>query len=234
MNKTTILPKQAPLTGVYVGVAVILCWGAMLGFDFFWEVTWTSPVTYLLVLLQTHLFTGLFITAHDAMHGTVAPQNAKLNHLIGKICTGLFIFNSYKILRPKHYLHHRHVASEDDPDYHNGHPAFWRWYLDFVKEYVTWWQILFAAITFNVLGIWIPQENLILYWVIPSILSTLQLFYFGTYLPHRGEHDPENEHRARSLEKNHLWAFVSCYFFGYHYEHHDSPATAWWRLWRLK
>jgi beta-carotene ketolase (CrtW type) len=31
-----------------------------------------------------------------------------------------------------------------------------------------------------------------------------------------------------------VWAFVSCYFFGYHYEHHDSPATPWWLLWRVK
>jgi beta-carotene ketolase (CrtW type) len=27
---------------------------------------------------------------------------------------------------------------------------------------------------------------------------------------------------------------LSCYFFGYHFEHHDSPGTPWWRLWRVK
>ncbi len=230
-----VLPPQAALSGVWVALLVISAWAGCLILNFFWEVSWTSPVSYLRILLQTHLFTGLFITAHDAMHGSVAPRHPKLNHAIGKLATLLFIFNSYKLLRPKHYKHHRHVASEQDPDFHKeGHESFWRWYFDFLKEYLTWWQILLAAVTFNLLAIWIPQENLILYWVVPSLLSTFQLFYFGTYLPHKGEHEPGNQHKARSQDKNHLWAFVSCYFFGYHFEHHDAPATAWWRLWRLK
>ncbi len=67
---------------------------------------------------------------------------------------------------------------------------------------------------------------------IPAGLSTLQLFYFGTYLPHMGEET--NAHHSHSQSKNHLWAFISCYFFGYHFEHHDSPGTPWWRLWRVK
>jgi beta-carotene ketolase (CrtW type) len=86
------------------------------------------------------------------------------------------------------------------------------------------------AILFNVLKLWLPQSNLLLFWVAPSLLSTFQLFYFGTYLPHKGEHD--NRHQSRSQKKNHVAAFFSCYFFGYHYEHHDSPGTPWWRLWK--
>jgi beta-carotene/zeaxanthin 4-ketolase len=27
---------------------------------------------------------------------------------------------------------------------------------------------------------------------------------------------------------------TSCYFFGYHWEHHHSPATPWWELWKVK
>lgn len=230
---TTIsLPRQKPYTGVAIGIAVILIWTAMLAYNLSADWSWTSPWTYLRIIIQGHLFTGLFITAHDAMHGTVAPGNPKLNHLIGKICTALFIFNSYRILRPKHYEHHKHAGTAHDPDYHNGHPGFFRWYLDFLKEYVRWWQILLAAITFNVAAIWIPKPTMVLFWIIPSFLATFQLFYFGTYLPHRGEHD--NKHNSRSQSRNHLVAFLTCYFFGYHFEHHDSPATAWWRLWRLK
>lgn len=86
------------------------------------------------------------------------------------------------------------------------------------------------AVLFNILKMWIPQANLLLFWVVPSLLSTLQLFYFGTYQPHKGEHD--NKYFARSQAKNHVLAFFSCYFFGYHYEHHDSPATPWWMLWK--
>lgn len=71
--------------------------------------------------------------------------------------------------------------------------------------------------------------------VAPPVLASLQLFTFGTYLPHRR---PTTEamapHHARTQEPNHPWAMLSCYFFGYHWEHHQSPSTPWWRLWRVK
>lgn len=231
MNTKT---KTHSLTGVYIGIGVILLWTATLLFNFQYEVNWTNPLTYLLILIQTHLFTGLFITAHDAMHNTVAPGRKQLNRIIGTIATTLFVFNSYKQLRPKHHKHHKHVGTADDPDFHSGNPNFFLWYWDFLKEYITWKQILLAAITFNLLKLVFPQENVILYWIIPSLLSTLQLFYFGTFVPHMGEHAADNHHKAHTQGKNHLWAFLSCYFFGYHYEHHDSPGTPWWRLWQMK
>jgi beta-carotene ketolase (CrtW type) len=51
-------------------------------------------------------------------------------------------------------------------------------------------------------------------------------------MPHHGEH--ENKHQSATLKKNHFLAFITCYFFGYHFEHHDSPGTPWWKLWQLK
>lgn len=223
-----------PYTGVWIGIMVILGWAISLAFNLSRTVVWEQPLTYVWVLVQAHLFTGLFITAHDAMHGAVAPKRAKLNHLIGKVATFLFVFNSYKALRPKHYAHHRHAGTQGDPDFHRGNPHFLSWYYHFLKEYFSLPQIIAAAVAFNVAhyAFGIPEANLILYWVIPSLLSTLQLFYFGTFLPHMGEHD--NVHHASSQGRNHLWAFMSCYFFGYHYEHHDSPMTPWWRLWEVK
>ena len=223
---------QAPMAGVWIGISIIFLWCAMLTFNLLVDAEVLSGWTLVRMLIQMHLFTGLFITAHDAMHGTVAPKNAKLNHAIGKICTTLFIFNSYKILRPKHYEHHKHVGTEHDPDFHNGNPNFFRWFWDFITEYISWKQILLAAITFNIAKLFLPQENLILFWIIPSFMSLFQLFYFGTYTPHKGEHD--NHHHSRSQKKNHIWAFLSCYFFGYHFEHHDSPVTPWWKLWKMK
>jgi beta-carotene ketolase (CrtW type) len=47
------------------------------------------------------------------------------------------------------------------------------------------------AITYNLLKLVFPMWNLILFWEVPAILSTLQLFYFVRILPHRGEHDPQ-------------------------------------------
>ena len=195
-----------------------------------YTIDWYSPLTWLFIWLQTHLYTGLFITAHDAMHGALHP-NASVNKRIGQLSALLFAFNSYNKLFSKHHEHHRFVVSDKDPDYHSSQ-NFFVWYFSFLKQYITWWQIVAMAITYNLLKLIFPQENVILFWIIPSLLATLQLFYFGTYLPHKGEHT--NRHKSRSQQKNHLWAFLSCYFFGYHWEHHNYPRTPWWQLWKKK
>ncbi len=230
-NQIYTIPKHS-LKGILIACVIILSWITMLILNFMLPVRWNDPWLIVRILLQTHLFTGLFITAHDAMHGVVCRGNPTLNHLIGRICASLFLFNNYQKMKPKHYAHHKHVGTEEDPDYHRGNANFFAWYLDFLKEYISWKQILLAAITFNVLKWIVPEVNVILFWILPSVLSTFQLFYFGTFIPHKGQH--ENRHHSRSQHKNHLWAFISCYFFGYHFEHHDSPMTPWWMLWKLK
>ena len=219
--------------GLWIALAILVAWSVSLGLLLtVYEVQWASPLTWLLVLLQTHLYTGLFITAHDAMHSVVDP-NKKINNAVGWLTAFLFAYNWYPRLYPRHHRHHRFVATDDDPDYHHS-DNFFRWYLSFLKQYITFWQILAMAITYNLLILIFPQENVILFWMLPSILATLQLFYFGTYLPHMGEHAPDNKHKSGSQPKNHLLAFLSCYFFGYHWEHHNYPGTPWWQLWKKK
>ncbi len=216
--------------GVWVGISVILLWGTTLYLLLqYFAVDFASPWTYLLMLLQTHLYTGLFITAHDAMHGAVSTHK-KLNDGMGTVAAGLFAYNNYKKLFPKHHHHHRFVATDRDPDYHRG--GFVAWYLKFAREYVSLWQIVLMAVTYEVLIRIFPKPNVILFYIIPSLLATLQLFFFGTYLPHRGEHT--NRHKSSTQKKNHVWAFISCYFFGYHYEHHNAPGVPWWQLYKEK
>jgi len=224
-SSQTIDPK-----GIIISLAILFLWFCSLVFWLHFPISWSNPWLYLGVLLQTHLYTGLFITAHDAMHGLVS-SNKKVNHTIGWIAAILFSYNFYWRLFPKHHEHHRYVATDKDPDYHHS-DNFFIWYYSFVRQYVNVWQILLMAISYNILKLFLPMENLIVFWMAPAVLATLQLFYFGTYLPHRGE--SSNEHHSSSQSKNHLWAFLSCYFFGYHYEHHDSPGTPWWRLWKEK
>ena len=216
--------------GLLMALSILLIWATSITMLLFSDLSLSNPFVYVCMLVQMHLYTGLFITAHDAMHGTVSPNHPKINLIVGWICTLLYAAFPFYQLNAKHYQHHRFVHTKDDPDYHQGN--FIIWYFNFIKQYLRWWQIAAMAIIFNVLKIWISEQNLLFFWVIPSLLSTLQLFYFGTYLPHRGEH--QNIHQSKTQSKNHIWAFFSCYFFGYHFEHHDSPATPWWKLWQQK
>ena len=219
--------KKASNLGVLVATLVVGSWITVIILLMQWPVHFGNPLLYVFILVQMHLYTGLFITAHDAMHGTVS-SNRTLNNAVGHICTMLYAVFWYPKLYTKHHLHHNHVHSASDPDYHKG--SFLAWYTRFIRNYLSIWQVVIMAVLFNVLKLWIPQINLLLFWVLPSLLSTLQLFYFGTYLPHKGNHD--NIYHSGSQQRNHLAAFFSCYFFGYHYEHHHSPATPWWRLWK--
>ena len=166
--------KSALTPGVLIAILIIACWAGSLLLLMNVEVEFTNPLIYIFVLVQMFLYTGLFITAHDSMHGTVSP-NRTLNNIIGQTCTALFAAFLYKNLYHKHHEHHRHVHSDQDPDYHNG--SFWSWYFKFLKEYITWQQILIMAVLFNVLKIWFAEVNLLLFWVLPSLLRTLQLFY---------------------------------------------------------
>jgi len=215
--------------GTLIALGVILGWLSLLAYGLLRPVTFSDPWLWLQVLVQMHLFTGLFITAHDGMHHLISSSR-NTNHGYGILAASLFMFNNYKTLYQKHHQHHLFPATETDPDYSTG--SFWVWYFRFIRQYVSIWQILGVAILFNLLAVFFNQENLILFWVVPSVLSTVQLFVFGTYLPHRNPERLNNPHKARSLQKNHLLAFFSCYFFGYHYEHHDKPFVPWWLLWK--
>jgi beta-carotene/zeaxanthin 4-ketolase len=233
----TAVARPREWGGVVVAIAILVLWLGLLTWLLLgYAAPLLSPLTWLLVLPMTHLYTGLFISAHDAMHGTLAPGRPRLNRVLGTVAALLFAFNWYPRLLPRHHAHHRHVATPDDPDFHDGqHPAYFRWLFRFAWQYITVWQVLAMAITYNLLKlVGIPVPNLLLYWIAPAVLATVQLFTFGTWLPHRGAHPADNRHHARSQAPNHVWAFVSCYFFGYHYEHHEYPAVPWWRLWRTR
>lgn len=188
----------------------------------------------LAVLLQTFLYTGLFITAHDAMHGVVFFKNLKVNHLIGSVAVSLYGLFSYKDLLQKHWLHHRYPASDLDPDFHNSqHKNFLCWYFRFMKSYFSWAQLVGLIFIFKSLNylLHISESNLTLFWVLPSILSSLQLFYFGTYLTHQ---EPKggynNPHRSHTTSFPVFFSFITCYHFGYHKEHHEYPRVPWWQL----
>jgi beta-carotene ketolase (CrtW type) len=187
-----------------------------------------------LIAVQTWLGAGMFIVAHDAMHGSLAPGRPRVNRAVGQLAVGLYAAFPFSLLNRKHHEHHRSPGSPEDPDFHAEAPtAFWPWYLRFFRTYFGWRQLLiilavFAVYRFVLGASWL---NAAVFWGLPSILSSLQLFTFGTWLPHRHEAEPfADRHNARSQEFGWLLSLLTCFHFGYHREHHLSPATPWWRL----
>ena len=99
-------------------------------------------------------------------------------------------------------------------------------------------------------SIHISHWNLIVFWVVPSLLSSAQLFYYGTYLVHRElplqgqqstestQNSPTSDTQASNPEapsihstyRPYFWSLVTCYHFGYHQEHHEFPNVPWWKL----
>lgn len=183
-------------------------------------------------LLLTWLSTGLFITAHDAMHGSVAPGRPRINATIGRIALLLYAGFSWRRLIVNHFRHHRYAGTEDDPDFAPTGPA--AWYFRFVGHYFGWrefWLLGSSVILYAVvLG---ERWPYVLFWAVPSILASVQLFFFGTYLPHRHEEAAPftDRHNARSSGMPDWLSLLTCFHFGgYHHEHHLHPSVPWWAL----
>lgn len=187
-----------------------------------------------LIALSCWLSVGLFIVAHDAMHGSLAPGRPRLNGAIGATLLFLYAGFAWRRMRDAHFQHHRAPGSADDPDFDPDHPTrFGRWYLTFLRRYFGWQSIAYVGTVVTVY--WtlldIPLANIVLFYGVPAIGSSLQLFYFGTYRPHRHDaHGFIDRHRARSDSFGTLASLFSCFHFGYHHEHHLSPHVPWWRL----
>jgi beta-carotene/zeaxanthin 4-ketolase len=232
----TLVASTIGWRGVVHALAVIGLWAVTLGVSLpVVELPRDWPWVFLLLPLQTFLNVGLFITAHDAMHGTLAPTMPALNRWLGRIALWCYAFFDYDAVRREHFKHHAHPAREDDPDYH-ADERFWPWYFRFMSRYITWRQWLGMPIAFSLLWLVVGVEpmNLLVLWALPAILSTLQLFYFGTYRPHRapaGGH--ADEHRATTSGYAVWKSFVTCYHFGRHWEHHAYPFVPWWMLGRV-
>ncbi|NJN74571.1 MAG: beta-carotene ketolase [Limnothrix sp. RL_2_0] len=189
------------------------------------------------IAIRTFLHTGLFILAHDSMHGSLVPNSPPINKFFGQFTVGLYACLSYKRCAHQHQLHHLQPAQQGDPDFHDGihtHPI--HWYFHFLRHYFSLRQFsLFLGVVLSATLIFHHFLNatylsLITYFLLPLLFSSLQLFIFGTYLPHRqGTNTAKPTPLPHSLR--YLWSLISCYHFGlYHQEHHASPYKPWFRL----
>ncbi len=191
------------------------------------------PQAVLLVTLQTWLSTGLFITAHDCMHGSFAPRRPRVNRTVGRAMLMMYAGLDYDRMLPNHFAHHVHVGTERDPDFDAANPTKpGPWLVRFFTRYYTHWQIVrIVAVlgTYQLLGA--SLVNILVFYALPALLALVQLFYFGTFLPHRHGRAFADRHNARSIGGGRLLSVLTCFNFGgYHHEHHLHPQVPWWRL----
>jgi beta-carotene/zeaxanthin 4-ketolase len=220
--------------GVFIALVHMALWSYVLfallfsSVDEWTDVVWVLPS----MAIMTWLYTGLFITAHDAMHGSLSPRHPRLNHGIGLVCTTIYAALPYKTLRAAHHRHHLHVGVDGDPDLVTSAETslffeFRRFFLSYLtirsvgSMVVMSWVLLFVGVRL---------ENMVLFWLIPSLSSAVQLYVVGTWLPHRPGPDLCATHRARGLALSPFWSLIACFHFGYHVEHHSRPHLPWWRL----
>jgi beta-carotene ketolase (CrtW type) len=227
--------------GVSLAIAIILAWLAThIAGVFLFNFAVDPPVLVpILVALQCWLNVGLFIVAHDAMHGSLAPFRPRVNRAFGRVCLALYAGFSFDRLITKHFDHHRHSGTELDPDFHaTGPDAFWPWFFAFFRRYFGWRELatLSTLVAVYLFVFRISTENTLVFWALPAILSAVQLFYFGTYLPHRHEDEAgfSDRHNARSNDFSWTVSLLTCFHFGYHHEHHDNPRVPWWHLPRMR
>jgi beta-carotene/zeaxanthin 4-ketolase len=230
--RQTVIGLAATL-GV-IGTWLIVHIWAMFAFEFT-AMTW--PIGFGIAALQCWLSVGMFIVAHDAMHGSLAPGRPRVNTAIGAFVLFLYAGFAWRKLRDAHFDHHRQAGTADDPDFHADNPHhFWPWFAQFLRRYFGWQSgvYVWAVVLTYFFLLDVPPANILFLYGIPAIMSSLQLFYFGTFRPHRHIADVpqgfDDRHNARSDDFATIPSLLSCFHFGYHHEHHLSPGTPWWEL----
>jgi len=193
------------------------------------------------ILLRTQLQTGLFIVAHDAMHRLLWPGHVRLNDALGALALMLYAGLPYQACCRQHQCHHNHPATAQDPDFPRSQSSdVLVWFSQFLARYLSPRQMtallaawgLLVLMTMAGARVTAPVAILrvLLFTTLPLLLSSLQLFFFGTYLPHRVQRHPERNPHPISLNLPPWLSLLACYHFGYHREHHDNPTLSWYQL----
>src|SRR5690349_3608944 len=139
--------------GLLLGLGLI---GALLAgevwalgfFRFERDAWWLAPC---FVALLSWLFVGVFIVAHDCMHGALAPRLSGLERPLGHVCLWLYAALDYDALRAAHRVHHALPGTSSDPDFAPAASgtAFWPWYLAFLRRYITLRQLIALTAAFH-------------------------------------------------------------------------------------
>ena len=111
--------RHQAIVGLLLAAAILGSWAALhICGHFYFVWSWqTLPIGLALMAVLTWLYVGMFIVAHDCMHGSLVPLKPKWNRLVGQICLGLYAGFSFDFMNRKHHLHHRHAGTAGDPDF---------------------------------------------------------------------------------------------------------------------
>lgn len=221
--------------GLFIALLIYLVWA--IGLVVCLTADIPPFVSLLMIFCLSFLYAGLFIQAHDGMHGSIVPNYPRFNHFLSALFVWSYASFSYKRLLEEHHKHHANSGTpHKDPDYHDGkNRGFFMWYAHFMLHYLSVKQLIWQSLLFVILQdyLMVPTQKILLFWALPSFLSTLQLFYFGTYKPHK-DGTFLDHHNARSNDFPTWLSLITCYHFGYHLEHHRNPGIPWWKLPEVK
>lgn len=226
--------------GQLLALLIVVAWLGSLAIGL--QLPWSHlrPGEFLLVVLfgvplRTLLQTGLFIVGHDAMHRLLVPHRERLNDLLGALVLAAYGALPYGRCRRQHGLHHRHAGDPHDPDGPGSDSPWWpAWYGRFMGRYLNPAQMAGLLATWALLAWATSIPAVLLMCTLPLLLSSLQLFVVGTYLPHRRQSTAQGHSTAESsvitLELPEWLSLLACFHFGYHREHHQAPQLGWHQL----
>jgi len=206
--------QTAKNAGPVFAVLIVGGWAAVHLYSLFAH-NLSAPLwqTFGLIALQCWLYTGMFIVAHDTMHGSLFKSD-KTNALIGTAIMFIYAGFNWRKMREAHHAHHDNSGTQDDPDFNADNPhSFWPWYMKFFWQYFGVRQV---AILFG--------------FTIAYILLGAPYLNIGTYLTHRHKDTFLDYHNARTNDFPFWLSLLTCFHFGYHHEHHLFPHEPWWRL----
>ncbi|WP_421729625.1 fatty acid desaturase [Brevundimonas sp.] len=229
------IPNQTTI-GLTLAAMIVTAWLCLHIYGVYlhrWS-AWSVAIVPAVVAVQTWLSVGLFIIAHDAMHGSLAPGRPRLNAGVGSVVLALYAGFRFRKLNTAHHAHHAAPGTAQDPDFFAAAPrAFIPWFVNFFRTYFGWTElvVLTLLVAIAVFVLKAGMANLLVFWAAPALLSALQLFLFGTWLPHRHTDTPfADAHNSRSSGFGELTSLLTCFHFGRHHQHHVQPWLPWWRL----
>lgn len=166
-------------------------------------------------------YVGLFIISHDLHHNKEPTLYENILGRISLLFYGGFLLEDFS---KNHENHHKYPGStKKDPDFYDGSVIIW--YLKFMVEYINFKQVIIQLLFYNILKNYnIENDQMILFWLLPSVLASIQLFFYGTFLVHEKDGLIKNANLPEWL------VTLTSYNFGNHINHHKYPFISWFKL----